>query len=68
MSEHHLFDDAPDRCPVCGTGEPLPLVYGSPSAEMLTAARLGQIALGGPASSNDAAQWACRSAGCRAEF
>jgi len=68
MTEHHLFDDSPERCPVCGSREPLPLVYGAPSAEMLIAAKLGQIALGDPASPDGSAQWACRSRECRREF
>jgi len=42
-----LFCDPPPSCPRCGAEGALPLIFGTPSREMLISEQLGQIALGG---------------------
>ena len=42
-----LFCDPTPSCPRCGAEGALPLIFGTPSREMLIAEQLGQIALGG---------------------
>ncbi len=67
MTESLFGDDSPD-CPQCGAEKPLPILYGTPSAEMITAAKLGQIALGGDAVSDRCHEWECQDPTCKYQF
>ena len=67
MTESLFGDESPD-CPQCGAKEPLPLFFGTPSEEMITAARLGQIALGGEDTSDPRRAWRCHSPQCNYQF
>jgi hypothetical protein len=60
----YLFDEAPPPCTTCGAGNSVPLIFGSPSEEMLTASALGHIALGGPEERALAAHWMCQAPEC----
>lgn len=64
MTTHNLFDDQAPACPDCGTNDALPVVYLEPSEEMITASRLGLIALGEWTESAEAPQWKCRRDEC----
>lgn len=51
-------------CPACGTANPLEIVYGVPSAEMLDAVAAKVIWLGGEVADDASAAFACRSEKC----
>ena len=64
-----LFDDpAGMSCPVCGTTDPIEILYGYPSAEMMDAASEGLIALGGCIVDPENPAYRCRNSECGAEF
>ncbi len=67
MTESLFGDDAPN-CPQCGEGDPLPILYGAHSDEMVTAAKLGQIVLGCEDTSDARRLWQCQSAECSYRF
>lgn len=56
---NRLFDEPMPPCPHCQQTTALPIVYGDASTEMVTAARLGQIVLGGVATEGDMPAWMC---------
>ena len=62
-----VFDDSPPPCPACANTRSTPLIFGAPSQEMLIAARLGEIALGG-ITEDSAAQWMCGNEECGYRF
>jgi hypothetical protein len=68
MTPHHIFDDQPPHCPRCARDRVLPVVYQPPSEEMLTAEKLGLIALGAPSEisseTSDAPEWKCQDETC----
>lgn len=64
MTPHHIFDDQPPHCPRCGSDRVVPVVYQPPSEEMLTAEKLGLIALGGPSETSDGPPWKCHEETC----
>ncbi len=64
-----LFDDPSDvSCPHCGTTDPIEIVYGLPSGEMMEAAEAGAIALGGCVINDDNPAYQCRSDACGQAF
>lgn len=64
-----LFDDPRMiACPMCGTTEPLDIVYGLPSNEMMDAASEGAIVLGGCIIGDDPPAYRCRNEDCGNEF
>lgn len=63
-----LFGDEPPDCPQCGAGKALPILYGTPSDEMVMAAKLGQIALGGDDAAESPRAWRCQSPQCNYGF
>ena len=64
-----LFDDPSDvSCPKCGTTDPIEIVYGLPSSEMIEAAAEGAIALGGHVIRDDIPAFLCRNDGCGHKF
>ena len=64
-----LFDDPADiACPMCGTTDPLEIIYGSPSTEMMEARAAGFIELGGLMVGPDAPAYHCRNSGCGNSF
>jgi len=67
MSESLFGDESPD-CPQCGEQEPRPILYGIASEEMVTAARLGQIVLGGEDATDARRLWQCRGLECNYRF
>jgi hypothetical protein len=67
MTESLFGDDSPD-CPQCGAATALPILYGSPSEEMIMAAKLNQIVLGGEDASDSHRAWRCQSPQCSYRF
>lgn len=64
-----LFDDpAGMSCPECGTTDPIEILYGFPSSEMMEAADNGFIALGGCIIAPENPAYRCRNSDCNAEF
>ena len=63
-----LFCDPTPSCPRCGAEGALPLIFGTPSREMLISEQLGQIALGGSIESAKNLEWACPGPSCRSYF
>lgn len=57
-----------EKCPRCGTSNPLEIVYGFPSTEMFDAASAGRIALGGCTIDEDCAAFRCRRRDCGTEW
>ena len=52
-------------CPVCGTAEARPIVYGLPTADLLEDPG---VAIGGCVITPEAPGWQCRNPECRHEF
>jgi hypothetical protein len=67
MIESLFGDESPD-CPQCGAGAALPIFYGTASEEMVMAAKLGQIVLGGENASDSHRAWRCQSPQCGYRF
>ena len=64
-----LFDDLSNiACPLCGATNPIEIVYGLPSSEMMLASEEGWIALGGCIIDSDAPAYVCRSESCGHRF
>jgi len=64
-----LFDDPSTvTCPQCGTAEPIEIVYGFPSSEMMEASAIGLISLGGCIVDESSPRFRCRADECRREF
>jgi hypothetical protein len=63
-----LFGDESPDCPQCGAGAALPIFYGIPSEEMVMAAKLGQIVLGGEHAADSQRAWRCQSPQCNYRF
>ena len=64
-----LFDDPSDvACPLCGTTDPLEIIYGMPSSEMMSASEEGLIALGGCIVDSESPAYVCRSESCGHRF
>jgi hypothetical protein len=63
-----LFGDESPHCPQCGARAALPILYGIPSEEMIMAAKLGQIVLGGEATIDSRRAWRCQSSECAYRF
>ena len=64
-----LFDDPSDvSCPSCGTTDPIEILYGLPSSEMMEAADAGVIALGGCIVHPDNPAYRCSNSECGTEF
>jgi hypothetical protein len=63
-----LFSDEAPECPQCGVSEALPIVYGTPSSEMVIAAQLQQIVLGGDEPEGANRRWLCMSTSCKYRF
>lgn len=55
-------------CPLCGTDNPLEIVYGFASAEMFDSALAGLIALGGCTFTDDSPAYRCRRSDCETEW
>lgn len=68
MTPHDIFDDTPPQCPRCSSERAIPIVYQQPSEEMLTAEKLGLIALGPPSRTLDAPSWKCAGETCGYPF
>lgn len=67
MTTHPTLTD--EQCPACRLGDPLEIVYGPPSDEMVAAAAAGVIALGGGSATGPGdAAFRCRGAECDAEW
>ncbi len=54
--------DAP-RCPKCGSGRVVPIVYGYPSWELGQAEERGELVLGGYMASDRDPKWRCMDCG-----
>ncbi|MTA32558.1 MAG: hypothetical protein F2556_01485 [Actinobacteria bacterium] len=67
MSESLFGDESPD-CPQCGLEEPRPVIYGRASEEMVTAAKLGHIVLGGEEVPEAHRLWQCQGLECEYRF
>jgi hypothetical protein len=67
MSESLFGDESPD-CPQCGAQESRSILYGTASEEMVTAARLGHIVLGGEIAADTRRQWQCQRLECNYRF
>jgi hypothetical protein len=67
MTESLFGDESPD-CPQCGAGAALPILYGIPSEEMVMAAKLHQIVLGGQDATDSPRAWRCQSPQCSYRF
>jgi len=65
---NHFFDDTPPPCPQCTQNTAVPLVFGTPSAEMLVAQQLGHLSLGGVPENATQEQWACSDPDCSRRF
>lgn len=68
MTSNDFFDDKPPQCPRCSSERVVPVVYQSPSEEMLTAEKLGLIALGAAGETLDAPAWKCSVETCGCLF
>jgi len=53
----------PRRCPSCGAGDVLKLVFGYPSRGLLEVANRGEVALGGCLIGENAFRWRCGTCG-----
>jgi len=61
-----VFDDPAEiSCPTCETPNPIEILYGSPSPEMMDAEAMGTITLGGSATLDDNPAYQCRQCGER---
>lgn len=64
-----LFVDPSNlSCPHCGTTDPIEIVYGFPSGEMMEAASSGAIALGGCVVDDNDPAYRCRNESCGQAF
>jgi hypothetical protein len=68
MPTRDLFNDALPPCPLCSSGEFIPIIYTTPSDEMRTAAELGLIVLGNSQDREASPQWKCKSGSCDYRF
>lgn len=59
-----LLDVIAETCPSCGTSNPLEIVYGTPSAEMIEAQAAQRIFLAEIPLSDDAVAFRCRQQEC----
>jgi len=59
-----LLDVISQTCPSCGTHNPLEIVYGTPSAEMIEAEAARRIILAGIPLSDEAVAFRCRQQEC----
>jgi len=66
MPTHPYLID--ENCPACCTPNPLEIVHGAASLEMLDAQAAGLIALGRPVVSDDDPAYRCRLGGCGSEW
>jgi len=55
-------------CPQCNTANPLDIIYGSHSAEMISAALKGEIALSDTIESSECPAFRCRNLDCAHEW
>jgi hypothetical protein len=55
-------------CPQCTTANPLEIIYGFHSAEMISAERNGEIALSSVPEDHDCPAFRCRNAECTHEW
>ena len=55
--------ESPQRCPRCRSDEVVPVVYGTPSAELVEESRAGRVALGGDVHWPEAPEWRCVACG-----
>ena len=61
-----MFDDPTEiSCPTCETPNPIEILYGLPSPEMVDAEAMGTISLGGSATQGDDPAYQCRQCGER---
>lgn len=59
-----MFDDPKEiSCPTCETPNPIEILYGSPSPEMMHAEAMGTISLGGNTDRDDNPAYQCRDCG-----
>lgn len=56
------FEKAPS-CPVCGSEDTVPIVYGLPTEETMEYARRGKVVLGGCIIHESSPAWHCNSCG-----
>ena len=49
----------PSRCPRCNSDEVIPILYGTPSPEMVEESRAGRVALAGRMVWPEAPDWRC---------
>lgn len=68
MSTASLFENQPSECPRCGQSKVVPIVYGTPSAEMSIAWKLGQIEVRATTTEPIPAEWVCQGQECNYEF
>lgn len=68
MPTRDLFDDALPPCPLCSSGDFIPIIYTPPSDEMRFAAELGHIVLGNAKNRETRPQWKCNSGSCDYRF
>lgn len=61
MSEdrHFFANRKPRKCPACGEGKVVPIVYGYPGGEMIRKSGEGEITLGGCVISPEDPSWQC---------
>lgn len=59
-----LLDVIAETCPSCGTSNPLEIVYGTPSAEMIEAQAAQRIHLAEVPLSDEAVAFRCRQQEC----
>jgi hypothetical protein len=50
----------PGPCPACSSARVIPILYGSPSSDMIAAYAAGLAAIGGVVARDGAPRWACR--------
>lgn len=68
MTTRSPFEDQPERCPHCNATAIVPIVYRTPSAEMLIAQALGQIVVRDDTSQSNPPEWKCLDPDCDQEF
>ena len=68
MTTRSPFDDQPESCPHCNTRAIVPIIYRTPSAEMLIAQALGHIVVRDETAPAHPPEWKCLDPGCNQEF
>jgi hypothetical protein len=57
---HPVSAAGPGTCPACGSPRVIPVLYGSPTSDLIAADAAGQVAIGGARAADGSARWECR--------